>query len=297
MDCHRFRDVLDSYLSGELLVETAHEILQHAEQCQACRSEMAARRNLREVLRRSGTRIGLSPEAIERLRDRLREEAAGPREASPSVTSFLSKLPLKSLLLALAASVLLVIGVLYVAFRTSPPVQAAVLSESLMEETAREHDICTFHYKDRAEPKAMDARSVEFNPIFAGLDQVAKRHAQGMKLRLAHFCNLVGRNFVHLGFTKGDEMVSLLITERNAKAMKNGVVPADDGLLAGLQSALRGKYRVAAYQTSKHVVLLVGELSEAQTKELAESLAAPVSEYLRQLGNAKATPAATAAAR
>ncbi len=294
MDCHRFRDVLDSYLSGELLVETTHEILQHAEQCRACRSEMAARRNLREVLRRSITRDSLSPEAKERLRDRLREEAAGPREASSYATSFLSKLPTKSLPLALAASVLLTIGFLYVALRPSSPVHAAVLSESLMEETAREHDICTFHYRDRAEPKAMDARSVEFNPIFAGLDQVGKRHARGMKLRLAHFCNLVGRNFVHLGFTKGDEMVSLLITERDAKAMKNGVVPTDDGLRAGLQSALRGKYRVAAYQTSKHVVLVVSEFSEAQTKELAESLAAPVSAHLRQLENVKATPAATA---
>jgi len=40
-----------------------------------------------------------------------------------------------------------------------------------------------------------------------------------------------------------------------------------------------------------------GELSEAQTKELAESLAAPVSEHLRGLENVKATPSATAAAR
>jgi hypothetical protein len=92
-------------------------------------------------------------------------------------------------------------------------------------------------------------------------------------------------------------MVSLLITERDAKAMKNGVAPTDDGLRAGLQTALRGKYRAAAYQTSKHVVLVVSELSEAQTKELAEGLAAPVSEHLRRLENMKATPSATAAAR
>jgi hypothetical protein len=295
MDCHRFREVLDSYLSGELLVETVHEILLHAEHCHGCRLEMAARRNLLEVLRQSGTRIGLSPEAKERLRERLREEAAGPREASSIVTSFLSKLPPKSLPLALAASVLLTIGFLYVSLRPSSPVHAAELSESLMEETAREHGICTFHYKESPEPEAMKPSAVEYNPIFVGLDRVAKKHALGMTLRLAHFCNLVGRNFVHLGFTKGDEMVSLLITERDAKAMKNGVVPTDDGLRAGLQSALRGKYRVAAYQTSRHVVLVVSELSEAQTKELAEGLAAPVSAHLRQLENVKATPAATAA--
>ncbi|MGH9754572.1 MAG: anti-sigma factor family protein [Blastocatellia bacterium] len=297
MDCREFRDVIDSYLCGELLVETNHEILRHAEQCPACREEMAARRNLREALRRGGAQVRLSEEAKERIRQRLHEEAAHSLTAQSASDSLLRRNLAPRLALALAASLLLIAGYLYFAFRPAPPVRAAELSESVMEEAAREHDVCTFHYKDSPEPEAMKPRAVEFNPIFAGLDQVAKKHAQGMKLRLAHFCNLVGRNFVHLGFTQGDEMVSLLVTERDAKAMKNGIVPRDDGLRAGLQIALRGEYRVAAYQTSKHVVLVVSELPEAETKGLAESLAAPVSAHLRRLETATATPAATAAAR
>lgn len=94
-----------------------------------------------------------------------------------------------------------------------------------------------------------------------------------------------------------DKTYRLLITERDAKAMKNGIVPVDDGLRAGLQSALQGEYRVAAYQTARHVVLVVSSLSEAENKVLAESLAAPVSAHLRALENTKAAPAATAAAR
>src|SRR5215510_8386010 len=297
MDCREFRDVIDSYLCGELLVETNHEILRHVEQCPACREEMAARRNLREALQRAGAQTRLSDEAKERLRQRLREEADRSPKARSANGSLLHRIFSRRLALALAASALLIAGYLYFGFHPAPPVQAAELSETLMQEAAEEHDVCTFHYKDSPEPEAMRPKAVEYNPIFAGLDQVAKRHTRGMKLRLAHFCNIVGRNFVHLGFTKGDEMVSLLITERDAKAMKNGVAPTDDGLRAGLQSALRGKYRVAAYQTSKHVVLVVSELSEAQTKELAESLAAPVSGHLRRLENVKATPAATASAR
>ncbi len=297
MDCRKFRDVIDSYLCGELLVETNLEILHHAEQCPACRAEMAARRNLREALQRGGTQVRLSAEAKERLRRRLREEAGRSLKARNADGSLLQGIFWPRLPLALAASALLIAGYLFFVFRPAPPVQAAELSESVMEEAAREHGVCTFHYKDSPEPKAMKPNAVEFNPIFAGLDQVAKRHARGMKLRLAHFCNLVGRNFVHLGFTQGDEMVSLLVTERDAKAMKNGVVPADDGLSAGLQIALHEEYRVAAYQTAKHVVFVVSELSEAENKELAESLAAPVCAHLRRLENTTATPAATAAAR
>jgi hypothetical protein len=288
MDCRKFRDVLDSYLCGELLVETAHEMLRHAEQCPACRSEMGARRSLRAALRRAGAQECLRAEAKEKLRVRLRKEAGRASEVqrvTPFRKIFAPRLPL-----ALAAGVLLAVGLVYSTFRDSPA-QAAGLSESLIEEAAVEHDTCTFHYKDRPEPQAMDARAVEFNPVFAGLDEVAKRHAQGMKLRLAHFCNLVGRNFVHLGFTRGEEMVSLLVTERDAKAMKNGAVPSDDGVRAGLQSATRGEYHVTAYQTAKHVVLVVGKLSEAESKELAESLAAPISARLRRQENLNATPA------
>ncbi|HJZ81340.1 MAG TPA: hypothetical protein VKD91_13380 [Pyrinomonadaceae bacterium] len=89
-------------------------------------------------------------------------------------------------------------------------------------------------------------------------------------------------------------MISLLITERDAKAMKGGFAPTDDGLRGGLRSAARGECRVAAYQTSKHVVFIVSELTEDENKEPAESLAAPESEHLRRLENVRATPAATA---
>jgi hypothetical protein len=285
MDCRKFRDVIDSYLCGELLVETNHEILRHTEYCPACREEMAARRSLRERLQRAGAQVRLSEEAKERLRQRLHQEAGRSFKSRSANGSLLHRVFSQRLRLALAASALLVAGYLYFGSHPAPPVQAAELSETLMREAADEHKVCAFHYKDSAEPETVKPNAVESNPIFAGLDQVAMRHARGMKLRVAHFCNIVGRNFVHLGFTKGDEMVSLLITERDAKAMKNGVAPTDDGLRAGLQSALQGKYRVAAYQTSKRVVLVVSEFSEAQTKELAENMAAPVSEHLRRLEN------------
>jgi hypothetical protein len=61
--------------------------------------------------------------------------------------------------------------------------------------------------------------------------------------------------------------------------------------LAGLQSATRGEYHVTAYQTAKHVVLVVGKLSKAESTELAESLAAPISARLRRLENVNAKPA------
>ena len=53
MQCRDFRELADSYLDEELLVETSHEVLRHLEQCANCRHELAARREMRGQLRRS----------------------------------------------------------------------------------------------------------------------------------------------------------------------------------------------------------------------------------------------------
>ena len=51
MECRDVRELADSFLSEQLLVETNHELLRHLETCPVCRAEMADRRALRDRLR------------------------------------------------------------------------------------------------------------------------------------------------------------------------------------------------------------------------------------------------------
>jgi len=51
MNCKDFREIIDSYLSDELLTETNHGILRHLEDCPVCRDEIEARRAVRSHLR------------------------------------------------------------------------------------------------------------------------------------------------------------------------------------------------------------------------------------------------------
>ncbi|MCI0390846.1 MAG: hypothetical protein MOB07_19035 [Acidobacteria bacterium] len=81
MDCRAFKDLLDSFQSDELMVETNHAILWHAEQCATCRAEMEARQRLRIILRRIRDNSKLSAEFHERLRERLRLEAAAEKKS------------------------------------------------------------------------------------------------------------------------------------------------------------------------------------------------------------------------
>src|SRR5262249_2134790 len=112
---------------------------------------------------------------------------------------------------------------------------------------------------------------------------VAELGAQGMQLHAAHICSFGGRNFAHLVYTHGGQLISLMVTERDARAMRQGAPPPDDGLRAGLQQALRDRYTVSAYQTAKHGVLVVSVAPEAENQALVERVAAPICERLRRV--------------
>ncbi len=78
MRCQEFQEMMDSYLSDELLVETNHEVLHHLENCPACRGELGARR---ELLARPRSAVKHAPDArlnpafARRLENRLRQTA------------------------------------------------------------------------------------------------------------------------------------------------------------------------------------------------------------------------------
>src|SRR5579864_9486700 len=75
MQCREVRELADSFLSGQLLVETNHEVVRHLETCPDCRADFAARRVLRDRIRSAFTSSGEltpRPEFASELTARLR---------------------------------------------------------------------------------------------------------------------------------------------------------------------------------------------------------------------------------
>ena len=75
MQCREVRDLLDSFLGQELLVETNHELMRHLEGCPDCRAELDSRRQLRTALQRAFAnaellkpREGLATDVLARVR-------------------------------------------------------------------------------------------------------------------------------------------------------------------------------------------------------------------------------------
>jgi anti-sigma factor RsiW len=284
MDCRNFKELLDSYLSGELAVETNHDVQRHAELCAPCRQEMGARRQLRGVLREAATKITLSVEGSARLHARLRADGV------PHLPFMARFLPRRASLATAAAIVFaLLLGGAYGFFLLrQQSVSAAELSPALMNQAAGDHNICAPAYLNREGRTKMSAENIRYDPTYADLDQAAEVGAQGLRLRSAHVCSFGERRFAHLVYLRDTQLISLLVTERNERAMKRGVVPGDDGLPAGWQGALSDHCAVNAYQTAKHVVLIVSQLPEKENQELAARIARPVCEHLRRLEKSSA---------
>ena len=294
MDCRKYKDTIDSFLCGETLVESNLEMIRHAEHCPECRAELAARRNLRLQMQRVIGQEKMPAVAHDRLLARLRQEANPSLKTAQSIspnwrTRFAGLFNGRTPLLA-SLTLLLLVGLSWWLTRANnPSVQAAVLSPAVFEQAAREHELCGRFYANAAEPAGMAAAAVEYDATYAGLDQVAKLKTQGMQLRAAHKCELVGRPFAHLLFSRGSELISFMVTERDAAAMRDGLVPNDDGRLAPLQHDRQADCTISAYQTKRHIVFVVSKLAQNQNERLARQIAQPVSEHLRKAE--AATPA------
>ncbi len=78
MQCREFREVSESYLSDELLVETNHQVNHHLEHCPECRADFASRRALRQRVNSAGRNAAdfqINPVFDRKLEYSLRDEA------------------------------------------------------------------------------------------------------------------------------------------------------------------------------------------------------------------------------
>ncbi|MEK7832080.1 MAG: hypothetical protein AAB401_13385, partial [Acidobacteriota bacterium] len=117
------------------------------------------------------------------------------------------------------------------------------------------------------------------------LDKVAAPGAAGLTLHAAHVCKPGSRRFAHLVYMRGDNLISLLVAKRDGRALKAGKVAPLDAGLAGLQKANHGELALGAFQTSKHIVLVVSDLPKPENEKLAQTLAKPVVEHISRLDN------------
>ena len=221
-DCRQVRELMDSYISGELTVESNHDVLRHVERCEACRSELARRERMSALLIES---FGSAPDATAfgaRLRQSLDREQHrwGGFARYASIAAAL-------LLIAVAGAWL------------SRPVDAAAFDDSVDD-----HIACAMGY-----PAAVtyDARRAEdaLEPAYQRILRAVSHKPGGYELIDAHMCPYQGRNYAHLVYRGGGKMLSVFAE------------PAMRGRLPLMHQSARKGFVTTGAATAGHQVFVV----------------------------------------
>src|SRR6266849_4256741 len=163
MLCDDFREIADSYLSDELLIETNHDVIRHLETCAGCRFELASRRQLRHQLRtqfNQASDLQLRDEFANNLKLQLRDHALGrPRGVIPRMAY-----------VGIAASLLIAVTVGFVAFQKWRAGQRDLIAwTSLTESAAGDHRECALEHKLGATIIDLDEAGRVYDRAYANL--------------------------------------------------------------------------------------------------------------------------------
>jgi anti-sigma factor RsiW len=263
MECRDVREMADSFLSGELLTETNHEILRHLDRCGACRSDIAARRALRAATRLAFERAPeLQPASdfADGLRRRLRTAASleEPRRR-PAVRGWW----------ALAATLALAVG-LAANFWVRGRIDA-----ELARLAAGDHRYCALDYQLAEKPITLDEAARRFDGAHRLLEtvppaEIATSLGAGRVLE-RHSCVYQGRRFAHVVIEYRGSVVSLLVTPSDGGA--RGAAAGEGG---AWERQRVDSFSVLSTSTSGQAVFLVGAIDEHELAGLAVAVGEPL---------------------
>ena len=294
MKCHDFREIADSYLSDQLLVETNHDVIRHLESCADCRRELAVRRELRSRLREGFERapdLQINEEFANGLKIQLREIALH-RSRSWVVR--------RAGYIAVAASLVIVVALGFRAvqhrWRSQNPRAvsnnvtpgdnsdrkdgaSSVLSAALAENAVGDHRDCALHHRLAEKPIDLDEAGRRFDRTYTNLVNAVLAEGKlpaGVELAGAHSCVFKGRRFGHVILKYRGQLVSVLVTniepqdQTGSTEVKEAIA---DGQLGGFQ--------LAHFETTRHAVYVVSDLSEIENLSIARAIEPSLSRHIR----------------
>ena len=250
MNCKDFREIADTYLSDELLVETNHGVFQHLEGCAVCRDELGFRREVRQRLRlslKTSDEFQLSPLFARRLQSKLKEEAIGQ--------TFWLHWKLSA---ALLAGLLIIASIGTILLYTQRQTAQSYLVEISKKAIARHEDCGLKHVREWEENagKISAEKSSFVNCLESSETEILE----------AHDCEFEGKRFTHYILKRGGKMISVLknTSENGFQANTNPGTTITCEKEKGLQ--------MASFQNREDLIFVISDMSEAENLSLARTL-------------------------
>lgn len=262
MRCADVRAMAESYLAGELPVDTNHAILAHLERCASCQAEVQARLALRQSLRdafRSSRDLAPDPRFTAQVQDLVSSHFA-PRPAR----GFASR---RWLAIAAAVTVVAVAGWQLLGGRAGRA-GFGHLAE-LAAIAAGDHRFCALQHALDEAPITLAEAASRFDPAYASLEEAVAGASPvrdgDVEVLGAHSCLFRGRRFAHVILRRDGRVVSILLTplEPRQAAAPGRVEPCPSS----------NGFRIACFVAGDHAGFVVSDLTESGNMALATELA------------------------
>jgi hypothetical protein len=262
MNCQDFRELSDSYLSNELLVETNHEVIHHLENCASCRQVLSFRRELRGKLRQT---LKTSPEfqpnfAFEtRLRANLKDELVG--EKSWFSLRFLTT-AMAGLLIVFSVG----FGVRYLNKQSENSSLAKVAWQEINHDAIGDHQHCAIDKLAEFKLKAKEISTEKTNFNEKYMKSLQTTFSQKVEVIAAHKCEFNGRIFTHTVLQEGNHTVSVLLTE-SGTAFETKINSVDS-----ISSDKESGFQIASFKNDNHAIFVISDLSESENLSVARTI-------------------------
>ena len=291
MNCRELKELMDSYIGDELLVETNHDVLRHLENCRDCRDVLGRLRSLRERIRytaKNAPFAQIDPAFTVRVTSELRDMALRPSVwEKVSGGAFLGT---RLMAAGFACIMLFALGSLVWINRSSKTDDQANLASAVrlswQEMTAQavgDHENCAVAFHLTEKPVSLDQAAVSYGPFNKDLDKTVATAVNavlkgtspdGTELLEAHYCLFEGRRFAHIVLKQKGRVVSVLVTDTDLPAGNDNIQTAHfDGLL-----------NAAGFHLGHHAVFVVSELPETDNAALARMIAPAIRLHGEKVG-------------
>lgn len=295
MNCKDFKEIADSYLSNELLVETNHDVLRHLESCSNCRGELASRRELREQLKFvviNAPQSQIDPRFAASLKRDLRDRAFRKERAWSAFGT-------RAIFAGAAAAILIAIFI-GVSLRKPDAIQTVEVQQtpvspdnivpdtrvfqqasfiSARKDAVDDHKHCALTHDLEEMPISLKEAGKRFGSANNGFDSAVleplrEAFGEDAKFIKAHFCIINGRRFSHVVVQYRKKVVSVLLTKREDDDARN------ESDVASCDNA--GDLQVACFVSGRYNVFVVSDLLEDDNLLMATTISASVKNHIAQ---------------
>lgn len=268
MQCREFREISESYLSDELLVETNIQVFRHLENCPNCRQEFAAKRELRQKMRnsvRNADEFQINPIFAKRLRTNLMETALNKGDGIKSWFSPKFLIPVMASLLMVAALGLVMLN------RSGKNGEITISQNAVTKALTQISLLAVGNHKDCALEKLQMWESMskqDYAEKAAYTEKVAKplraKFSENIEMLHAHDCIFEGKEFSHVILRKEGHIISVFVD-------KSDVLP-DDNSASTIISEQENGLQVASFEKSKKAIFVISDMSETENLSAARVL-------------------------